>query len=314
MEGKNRTAVTEFLFLGLTGHLQLKIALFLVLLLVYLLTMGGNLGMITLIRLDPRLHTPMYFFLSHLSFVDFCFSSSVTPKTLRDTFAEKKSISFVGCAAQMWFCAVFVAAECFLLSAMAYDRYTAVCKPLLYTVIMSQRVCVQLVIGPYAVGLISAMTHTILTFSLPFCGPNIINDFFCDIYPLLTLACANTAKNKLVLFALAGVLGMLSCVIITVSYVCIAAAILRIQTAHGRQKAFSTCTSHLTAVSVLFGTLFFIYIRPSSSSSLGVNKVISVFYTMVIPGLNPLIYSLRNKEVKEAFKRKVKGHRSLIGG
>ena len=260
MEDQNQTAVTDFLFLGLTDHLYQQIVLFVILLFVYLATVGGNLGMIILIWMDPRLHTPMYFFLSHLSFVDMCSSSSIAPKMLCDIFAEKKGISLMGCAAQMWFFGLFVATECFLLASMAYDRYMAICKPLLYTLVMSQRVCMQLVIGPYAVALISTMTHTILTFCLPFRGPNIINHFFCDISPLLSLACADTWTNKLVLFILAGAIGVLSGLIITVSYVCILVAILRIQTADGRRKAFFTCSSHLAAVSILYGTLFFIYV------------------------------------------------------
>ncbi|XP_017504585.2 olfactory receptor 5G3-like [Manis javanica] len=303
MGDKNQTTVTEFLFLGLTGHPLQQIVLFVTLLFVYLVTLGGNLGMITLIWMDPRLHTPMYFFLSHLSFVDISSSSSIAPKMLCDIFAEKKGISFMGCAAQMWVFGLFVATECFLLASMAYDRYTAICKPLLYTLIMSQRVCMQLVAGPYAMALLSTMTHTVLTFCLPFCGPNIINHFFCDISPLLSLACADTWVNKLVLFILAGAIGVFSSLIIMVSYVCILVAILKIQTADGRQKAFSTCSSHLAAVSLLAGSLFFIYIRPGSTSSLDINKVISLFYTVVIPMLNPLIYSLRNKEVQNAFRR-----------
>ncbi|XP_072826825.1 olfactory receptor 5G3-like [Vicugna pacos] len=304
MENQNQTAVTEFLFLGLTDHLHLQIVLFVIFLFVYLVTLGGNLGMITLIWIDPRLHTPMYFFLSHLSFVDTFSSSSVAPKMLCDIFTERKGISFMGCAAQMWFFGLFVATECLLLASMAYDRYVAICKPLLYTLIMSRRVCVQLVLGPYAVGLLSTMTHTVFTFCLPFCGPNIINHFFCDISPLLSLACADTWINKLVLFILAGAMGVLSGLIITVSYVCILVAVLRIQTADGRRKAFSTCSSHLAVVSILCGTLFFTYVRPSSSSSLDRNKVISLFYAVVTRMVNPLIYSLRNKEVKDAFSRK----------
>ncbi|XP_036736381.2 olfactory receptor 5G3-like [Manis pentadactyla] len=303
MGDKNQTTVTEFLFLGLTGHPLQQIVLFVTLLFVYLVTLGGNLGMITLIWMDPRLHTLMYFFLSHLSFVDISSSSSIAPKMLCDIFAEKKGISFMGCAAQMWVFGLFVATECFLLASMAYDRYMAICKPLLYTLIMSQRVCVQLVAGPYAMALLSTMTHTVLTFCLPFCGPNIINHFFCDISPLLSLACADTWVNKLVLFNLAGAIGVFSGLMIAVSYVCILVAILKIQTADGRQKAFSTCSSHLAAVSLLAGSLFFIYVRPGSTSSLDSNKVISLFYTVVIPMLNPLIYSLRNKEVQNAFRR-----------
>ncbi|XP_012605372.2 olfactory receptor 5G3 [Microcebus murinus] len=313
MEVKNQTVVTEFLFLGLTEHFYQQIVLFIMFLLVYLITLVGNFGMITLIWVDPRLHTPMYFFLSHLSFVDICSSSSIAPKMLCDIIAEKKGITFLGCAAQMWFFGLFVATECFLLAAMAYDRYVAICKPLLYTLIMSHRICMQLVVGPYAMATISTMTHTIFTFCLPFCGPNIINHFFCDISPLLSLACADTWINKLVLFILSGAIGVLTGLIIMVSYVYILVAILKVQTADGRRKAFSTCSSHLAAVSILYGTLFFIYVRPSSSSSLDINKIISLFYTVVIPMLNPLIYSLRNKEVKDAFRRKFERKDFLIG-
>ncbi|XP_049747714.1 olfactory receptor 5G3-like [Elephas maximus indicus] len=305
MEDKNQTIVLEFLFLGFTDHLRQQIVLFIMFLFIYLVTLWGNMGMITLIWTDSRLHTPMYFFLSHLSFVDICSSSSIAPKMLCNIFVERKGISFLGCATQMWFFGLFVATECFLLASMAYDRYVAICKPLLYTLIMSQRVCVQLVVGPYAVAVVSTMTHTALTFCLPFCGPNIINHFFCDISPLLSLACADTWINKLVLFILAGSIGVLSGLIIMISYVCIVVAILKIQSADGRWKAFSTCSSHLAAVFILYGTLFFIYVRPSSISSLNINKVISLFYTVVIPMLNPLVYSLRNKEVKDAFRRKL---------
>ncbi|XP_006900505.1 PREDICTED: olfactory receptor 5G3-like [Elephantulus edwardii] len=312
MENKTKTLVSEFLFLGLTDQLHQQIILFAMLLIIYLVTVWGNLGMIVLIWTDSRLHTPMYFFLSHLSFVDICSSSSIAPKMLCDIFVEKKSISFLGCAAQLWFSGLFVAAECFLLASMAYDRYVAICKPLLYTLIMSQRVCVQLVVGPYAVALLSTMTHTTLTFCLPFCGPNIINHFFCDISPLLSLSCADTWINKLVLFVLAGAVVVLSGVTIVVSYVCILMAILRIKSAEGRRKAFSTCSSHLAAVSVLYGTLSFIYVLPKSHSSLDINKVISLFYTVVIPMLNPIIYSLRNKEVKDVFRRKFERNNFLI--
>ncbi|XP_038193597.1 olfactory receptor 998 [Arvicola amphibius] len=313
MEEKNQTSVTEFLFLGLTDCLHQKIVLFTIFLFVYLVTLGGNLGMLTLIWVDPRLHTPMYFFLSHLSFVDVCSSSSIAPKMLCDIFSENKAISLVGCTAQMWFVGLFVGTECFLLAVMAYDRYTAICKPLLYTLIMSQRVCVHLVVGPYAFAIINITTHTTLTFCLPFCGPNTINHFFCDVSPLLSLACADTWINKIVLFVLSGAIGVFSGLIIIVSYVCILMAILKIQTAEGKRKAFSTCSSHLAAVSILYGTLFFIYVRPSASFSLNINKMISLFYTVVIPMLNPLIYSLRNKEVKRAFRRKMPKKRFPVG-
>ncbi|KAM5248366.1 LOW QUALITY PROTEIN: olfactory receptor 5G3-like [Ctenodactylus gundi] len=312
MEGENQTTVAEFVFLALTLQPRQEALLFLFLFLVYLATMGGNLGMTLLLRFEPRLHTPMYLFLSHLSFGDACPSSPVAPKTLRDIFAETKSISFVGCAAQMWVFGLFVATECFLLAAMACDRYSAVCKPLLYTLVMSQRVRVRLVLGPYAIALVSTMTHTTFTFSLPFCGPNIINHFFCDISPLLSLACVDTWVNKSVLFVLAGVIGAVSGLIIMASYACILGAIVKIQNARRRWKAVSTCSSHLAAVSILYGTL--IYVRPGSSSSLGTNKGISLFYTVVIPMLNPIIYSLRNTEVEDAFWRRVQRKQFLRGG
>uniref|UniRef100_H2Q3N3 Olfactory receptor n=1 Tax=Pan troglodytes TaxID=9598 RepID=H2Q3N3_PANTR len=306
MANENYTKVTEFIFTGLNYNPQLQVFLFLLFLTTfYVINVTGNLGMIVLIRIDSRLHTPMYFFLSHLSFVDICFSSVVSPKMLTDFFVKRKAISFLGCALQQWFFGFFVAAECFLLASMAYDRYVAICNPLLYSVAMSQRLCIQLVVGPYVIGLMNTMTHTTNAFRLPFCGPNVINHFFCDMSPLLSLVCADTRLNKLAVFIVAGAVGVFSGLTILISYIYILMAILRIRSADGRCKTFSTCSSHLTAVFILYGTLFFIYVRPSASFSLDLNKLVSVFYTAVIPMLNPLIYSLRNKEVKDAIHRTV---------
>ncbi|XP_074083854.1 olfactory receptor 5G9-like [Macrotis lagotis] len=305
MANENYTRVTEFIFVGLKYHPKLQVILFLLVLLSYLINMTGNLGMIILIRVDARLHTPMYFFLSHLSFVDMSFSSTVAPKMLRDFFEEKKIISFLGCALQQWFFGFFVAIECFLLASMAYDRYVAICNPLLYSIAMSRKHCNQLVAIPYAAGFMDAMIHTPVAFRLPFCGPNVINHFFCDIFPLLSLICTDTSINKLLVFVIAGIVGVFSGLIILVSYIYILSAILRIHSAKGRQKAFSTCSSHLTAVTILYGTLFFVYVRPNTSFSMDTNKLVSVFYTSVIPMLNPLIYSLRNKEVKDAIYRTI---------
>ncbi|XP_045872845.1 olfactory receptor 1009-like [Meles meles] len=302
---ENDTKVTEFIFTGLTYKPQLQIFLFLLFLSFYLINLTGNLGVIILIRVDSRLHTPMYFFLSHLSFVDICFSSVVSPKMLTDFFVKRKVISFLGCALQQWFFGFFVAAECFLLASMAYDRYVAICNPLLYSITMSQRLCIQLVVGPYVIGFMNTMTHTTNAFRLPFCGPNVINHFFCDMSPLLSLVCADSRLTKWVVFVVAGAVGVFSGLTIVISYIYILIAIMKIHSAEGRRKAFSTCSSHLTAVFILYGTLFFIYVRPSASFSLDINKVVSVFYTAVIPMLNPLIYSLRNKEVKDAIHRTV---------
>jgi olfactory receptor len=310
MADTNYTRITEFIFTGLKYHPHLQVFLFLLFLLFYLTTMIGNLGMIILIHMDSRLHTPMYFFLSHLSFVDICFSSVVGPKMLSDFFTERKAISFLGCALQQWFFGFFVAIECLLLASMAYDCYVAICNPLLYSVAMSQSV--QLVVGPYAVGFLNTMTHTTAAFRLPFCHSNIINHFFCDMSPLLSFVCANTRINKLLVFIVAGAVLVVSSLTIIISYFYILMAILRIRSADGRRKAFSTCSSHITAVSILYGTLFFIYMRPSAISSLDLNKVVSVFYTAVIPMLNPLIYSLRNKEVKAAMGRMITKRKFFI--
>ncbi|KAM9660496.1 olfactory receptor 5G25-like [Trichechus inunguis] len=313
MDYRNQTLVVEFVFMGLTNHVHHQVVLFLIFLLVYLATLLGNLGMVTLIWVDSQLHTPMYIFLSHLSFVDICSSSVTGPKMKTDIFVEKKVISFFGCAVQFFFFfCQFVVTECFLLASMAYGRYMAICKPLPYTLIMSQRVCVQLVVGSYAVGLISTMSHTTFAFRLPYCGSNTINHFFCDLLLVLSLACADTQVNKNLLFILAGALGVLSGVIILVSYVYIIIAILKIGSADGRHKDFSTCSSHLKVVSILYGILFFIYVCPSSIFSLDINKVVSLFYTAVSPMLNPLIYSLRNKDVKDSFRRIFERKKFLI--
>ncbi|XP_003773980.1 olfactory receptor 1009-like [Sarcophilus harrisii] len=305
MASGNDTRVTEFVFVGLKYNPKLQVILFLLVLSFYLINMTGNLGMILLIRVDVRLHTPMYFFLSHLSFVDMSFSSTVAPKMLRDFFEERKTISFLGCVLQQWFFGLFVTIECFLLASMAYDRYVAICNPLLYSIAMSQKHCNQLVAIPYAAGIIDTMIHSTVAFRLPFCGPNVINHFFCDIFPLFSLICADTSINKLLVFVIAGIVGTFSGLIILVSYIYILIAILRIQSAEGRQKAFSTCSSHLTAVTILYGTLFFVYVRPNTSFSMDTNKLVSLFYTSVTPMLNPLIYSLRNKEVKDAIHRTI---------
>ncbi|XP_006267554.1 olfactory receptor 5G9 [Alligator mississippiensis] len=298
----NSTELVGFILMGLSNDPELQIPLFVVFLVIYTITLIGNLGMIILIKVDPQLHTPMYFFLSNLSFVDVCYSSVVTPTMLVNFIAQRKAISLAGCATQMWFFGLFVATECYLLAVMAYDRYVAISNPLLYMVLMSRRICAQLLAGPYIVGLVNAVMHTSFTFHLSFCN-RVINHFFCDIPAVISLSCSDNHINKLVLFVLSGVLGTFSSLIVLASYIYILTAILRIRSAEGRCKAFSTCSSHLTAVTIFFGTLFFIYVCPSSHSSVDLDKVVSMFYTVVIPMLNPIIYSLRNKEVKDALRR-----------
>ncbi|XP_029430864.1 olfactory receptor 1020-like [Rhinatrema bivittatum] len=302
-EERNQTSMTEFILLGLTDDSELQIVLFSVFLLAYIITLLGNIGIIVLIRLDPHFHTPMYFFLSNLSFTDLCYSSVITPNMLINFLLARKAISFHGCAMQMYLFGASVTIECFLLGVMAYDRYIAICNPLLYPVIMSRRVCHQLVAGAYTGGLLNAIIHTSSTFQLSFCRSNVINHFYCDVPPLLKLSCSNTFINEILMFTFGGFAEMSSLLIIVVSYTYIISTILRIQSAEGRHKAFSTCASHLTAVSLFYGTIIFMYLRPPSSYSLEQDRVASVFYTVVIPMLNPMIYSLRNKEVKRSLRR-----------
>uniref|UniRef100_A0A8C3T5X6 Olfactory receptor n=1 Tax=Chelydra serpentina TaxID=8475 RepID=A0A8C3T5X6_CHESE len=303
MEKGNHSEVTEFILSGLTDRPELQIPLFGVFLLIYSITLLGNGGMILLLMIDPRLHTPMYFFLSNLSFCDLCYSSVIFPKMLLNLLAERKSISYTACAVQMYLFYAFSSVGCLLLAVMAYDRYVAICNPLLYMVTMSRRLCKELVAGVYAVGYVGSMINTCFTFRLSFCSSNVINHFFCDIPPLLALSCSDTRSNEMVMFTLACCIIVSSFVAIILSYVYIIFTILQIRSAEGRRKAFSTCSFHLTAVVLLFGTVIFVYLRPISSYSKDRDKVASLFYMLVIPMLNPFIYSVRNTEVKDALRK-----------
>ena len=306
---KNSTVVTEFIFAGITDDPQLQIPLFLVFTLIYLLTLVGNLGVITLILLDSRLHTPMYFFLSNLALVDFGYSTAVTPKVMAGFLTGDKVISYEACAAQLYFFGSFLSVETFLLALMAYDRHAAVCKPLRYTNIMTPRVCAWTVIGSYVLGFLVASVHTWNAFSLSFCRSNVIDHFFCDPTPLLALSCSDNNRSEMVLFLLVGFNVLFSNLVILV-YLFIFVTILRMRSSGGHQKAFSTCASHLTAVFIFYGTGSFMYFQPGSHHSRSTDKAASVFYAIVIPMLNPLSYSLRNKEVKGALK-KLWGKQSL---
>ncbi|XP_037695429.1 olfactory receptor-like protein OLF2 [Choloepus didactylus] len=279
--------------------------LFVLFLLVYGTTLIASLGMILLTIVDPRLHTPMYYFLSNLSFCDICYSSTVSPKMLADFLSKQKKIPYNLCAIQMYFFGAFADVECLMLAVMAYDRYVAICNPLLYTTAMPKRVCTKLVAGAYIVGLVDSAIHTCCTFRLSFCNSNVINHFFCDIPPLLALSCSDTSINEIVMFTFIGFVVGCSIVTVLFSYCYIITTILKMNSAEGRHKAFSTCASHLTAVALFHGTLLFMYFRPSSSYSMDTDKLASVFYTVVIPMLNPLIYSLRNKDVKGALKKAI---------
>ncbi|XP_006130399.2 olfactory receptor 5AR1-like [Pelodiscus sinensis] len=303
MEEGNHSVVTEFILSGLTDRPELQVPMFGVFLLIYLITMVGNGGMILLIMIDRQLHTPMYFFLCNLSFCDLCCSSVIAPQMLQNFLSEKKSILYTGCYIQLYFCIFFQDIECLLLAVMAYDRYVAICNPLLYTVTMSRQLCNQLVTGVYGVGLVDATINICFSLRLSFCSSNVVKHFFCDTPPLLALSCSDTRINEIVTFASVCYTVVISVVTILLSYVCIISTILRIRSAEGRRKAFSTCTSHLCAVGMFHGTLLFMYLRPTSSYSMDTDKITSVFYTLVIPLLNPLIYSLRNREVKGALRK-----------
>ncbi|XP_006116492.2 olfactory receptor 8U9-like [Pelodiscus sinensis] len=303
MEEGNHSVVTEFILSGLTDRPELQAPLFGVFLLIYVITVVGNGGMALLITIDPRLHTPMYFFLRSLSFCDLCSSTVIAPKMLQNFLIERKSISRTACAVQMYFFLYCVDVECLLLAVMAYDRYVAICNPLLYTVTMSRQRCNQLVAGVCAVGLVDSVILTCFTFRLSFCHSNIIRHFYCDTPPLLVLSCSDTRVSEILMFASTCYIIVSSAVTVLLSYVCIFSSILRIRSAEGRYKAFSTCASHLCAVGMFHGTQLYIYFRPTSSYSMDMDKIASVFYTAVIPVLNPLIYSLRNREVKDALRK-----------
>ncbi|XP_004683539.1 PREDICTED: olfactory receptor 8H1-like [Condylura cristata] len=299
----NKTDVPYFILMGLTDAEDIRLVLFVLFLLIYLVTVLGNAGMITVIRLDAQLHTPMYFFLSHLSFIDLCYSSVITPKTIGNLLSSNKKISYASCFTQMHFFIFFGGTECFLLSSMAYDRYVAICNPLHYPVVMSTRRCWALLAGSYLVGFADFLVNRLCMNRLHFCNANVIHHFFCDSSPILALSCTDTHDMEIIMCIFAGSTLMVSLIMLSMSYVSILSTILKINSASGKRKAFSTCASHLLAVTIFYSTMTFTYVRPSTSYSLGKDQVASVFYTIVTPMLNPLIYSLRNKEVKNAVLR-----------
>ncbi|XP_013833000.1 olfactory receptor 8D2 [Sus scrofa] len=303
----NLSSVTEFILEGLTKCPELQLPLFLLFLGIYVVTVVGNLGMILLIAISSQLHTPMYYFLSHLSFIDLCYSSVITPKMLLNFLSEKNIISFLECMAQLYFFLIFVIAEGYILTIMAYDRYVAICSPLLYNIIMSHRVCSIMMAVVYSLGLFGATVHTARMSTLSFCGSHTISHYFCDILPLLSLSCSSTHINEILLFIIGGVNTLAPTLAMLISYAFILSSILRIRSSDGRSKAFGTCSSHLMAVGIFFGSITFMYFKPPSSNTMEQEKVSSVFYTTVIPMLNPLIYSLRNKDVKKALRKVVGG-------
>ncbi|XP_049484016.1 olfactory receptor 5AC1-like [Panthera uncia] len=302
----NKAQVTQFVLTGLTDRPGMQSPLFLAFLVIYLTTMVGNLGLIFLTWKDPHLHTPMYLFLASLALADACSSSSVTPKMLMNFLSNNHMISLVKCITQFYIFASSATTECFLLVVMAYDRYAAICNPLLYPVVMSNRLCTWLISVSYAIGFLHPVIHVGLLFRLTFSRSNIIPHFYCEILSLYTISCTDPSLNALVIFIFAACIQAFTFTTIMVSYTRVLFAILKKKSEKGRSKAFSTCSAHLLSVSLFYGTLFFMYVRPGSGPDQYQDKMYSLFYTVIIPLLNPFIYSLRNKEVLGALRKVIK--------
>ncbi|XP_006015085.1 olfactory receptor 13H1-like [Alligator sinensis] len=310
MERANKSLVTEFILVGLSNYPWAQAMFFWLLLLIYLVTLLGNGLILAMIWADPQLHTPMYFFLSNLSFLDICYSSISAPQMLANCFRDRPTISFANCYTQMMVSLYLGVTECLLLAVMAYDRFVAICKPLRYTLIMSRRVCIQMVVSAWTSAFLLTVIPT-FAFPLQFCGPNIINHFSCEALAMLKLACSDTHLNLIVMFS-SGVLTLLMpFTFILVTYIRIGMVMLRIRSAQGRSRAVSTCSSHMTVVSIFYGTAISMYIRPQAKSASDQDKLIAVFYGLVTPMLNPLIYSLRNKDVQRAL-RKMAGNKMPV--
>ncbi|XP_054947616.1 LOW QUALITY PROTEIN: olfactory receptor 477-like [Physeter macrocephalus] len=306
--GQNHTTVKGFILLGLTNRAdQKQQLLFAIFLLIYSVTLVGNLGLIDVIHTSASLHTPMYFLLSVLSFLDICSASVFTPSLLINFLTTDQSISFVGCVVQMALIILHGTGECLLLAMMAYDQFVAICHPLLYHTIMSKRLCVRLVVVTYAAGVFLSAVQTGNAFILPYCGPNIIDHYFCDIPPPrhVPLACLETTMANVILFVFSALVTVPTISVILVSNAYILVTVCRMRSLEAQCKAFSTCASHLTALSLFYGSVFLVYVQPNPETALACNKILSGFYTIVIPMLNPLVYSLKNKDVKASAQVRV---------
>uniref|UniRef100_A0A8D2D4V2 Olfactory receptor n=1 Tax=Sciurus vulgaris TaxID=55149 RepID=A0A8D2D4V2_SCIVU len=299
----NHSLTTEFILMGLTDQPDLKALLFVVFSAIYLVTMIGNLGLVALICMERRLHTPMYIFLGNLALMDSCCSCTITPKMLENFFSEDRRISLYECKAQFYFFCFAETTDCFLLAAMAYDRYVAICRPLQYHTLMSKKLCIQMTTGIYIAGNLHSTIHVGLLLRLTFCGSHQINHFFCDVLPLYRLSCVDPYINELMVLILAGFVQIFTITVVLISYFCILFTIFTMKSKEGRGKALSTCASHFLSVSIFYGSLLFMYIHPNSFNDGDKDIPIAIFYTIVIPLLNPFIYSLRNKEVINVMKK-----------
>ncbi|XP_077312279.1 olfactory receptor 5V1-like [Lithobates pipiens] len=303
MRNMSETLMEEFILVGFSEAPTLQHFLFSVFLFIYIITVIGNLSIILAYRFSSGLHTPMYFFLANFSFLEICYISTTVPKLLSSLLLGNKSISFLGCVAQMFCFLLLGGTECYMLAAMAYDRYNAICHPLLYGVVMNKRTCLGLIAVSWISGAINSLTHVVLTFTLSFCGAKTINHFFCDIPPLLDMACSATEINEIVLLVACGCVIVSAFLLTITSYVHIISAVLNIKSTSGRKKAFSTCASHLIVVTMFYGSAIFMYFRPKSSYSMNKDRLIAALYAFIAPLLNPFIYSLRNNDVKVAVKK-----------
>ncbi|XP_053903212.1 olfactory receptor 2B2-like [Malaclemys terrapin pileata] len=299
----NGSSRWEFILMGISDQPHLEMLLFVVFLVLYVLNLVGNLAIIVVLWLEPCLHTPMYFFLSNLSFLDLCYTTSTVPQMLVNMCSKHKSITWAGCVAQLYVSLSLGCTECLLLAVMAYDRYVAICQPLRYTIVMSRRLCLQMAATIWLSGFSNSMLQTVLTVRLPRCGQNRVNHFFCEMPALLKLACVDTSSTEAEAFAVSVIFLLVPLGLILVSYSYIVAAVLRIRSAQGRLKAFNTCASHLAVVSLFYGTAIFTYLQPPSSYSQDRSNMVSLFYGVIAPMLNSLIYTLRNKDVHGALRR-----------
>ncbi|KAE8588198.1 hypothetical protein XENTR_v10022401 [Xenopus tropicalis] len=304
MKNSNHTALDRIILLGLTNIPYLQAIYVLLFFIIYITTLSANSLLIIVVRTNEQLQTPMYFFLSNLSITDICLSSTIVPRIIINTLSQDRSISLSDCALQMFSHLAVGGTECLILAVMAYDRYAAICQPLHYNTVMNKTFCICMAAGSWTFSFTSALIHVFFTFQLPVCRSHNLNHYFCEMPPFFRLSCRDTWPNELAMFITAGIIAMCSFLLTLISYIHIISTILKIRSSEGRQKSFSTCASHLTVVSLFYGTILFMYMRPHSAYS-DIDKTVSIFYSTVIPMLNPIIYSMRNKDVKGTLKKQM---------
>ncbi|XP_041429903.1 olfactory receptor 5B21-like [Xenopus laevis] len=307
MENSNQTSANRFILLGLTNIPYLQAIYVSIFFIIYITTLSANSLLIIVVRINEQLQTPMYFFLRNLSIIDICFSSTIVPRIIINTLSRDRSVSLLDCALQMFFHLAVGGTECLILAVMAYDRYAAICQPLHYNTVMNKTFCICVATGSWTSASISAFIHVFFTFQLPYCRSHNLNHFFCEMPPFFRLSCRDTWPNELAVYITASIIAMFSFFLTLISYIHIISTILKIHSSEGRQKSFSTCASHLTVVSLFYGTILFMYMRPHSAYS-DIDKAVSIVYTAVIPMLNPIIYSMRNKDVKGTVRKHMNKH------